>query len=198
VAPEELAKPIKRMPERAFQLYPSTFLNVKVDGVDTSYFEWLGAGVYSPERRGGSMHGRVFFLRELRYGFEEDRFVLRVDCFPESLSELEDPEFRIILGAREEITIVVNLERGRVKEFAVEKSRVCLLNPETLAAVAFRRTLELAVMRECLDLDGLAKFTVGVALWHGGLPVDVLPSEGFFDVHLGEEHSAWAVVKTKE
>jgi alpha-amylase/alpha-mannosidase (GH57 family) len=198
VAPEELAKPIKRMPERAFQLYPSTFLNVKVDGVDTSYFEWLGAGVYSPERRGGSMHGRVFFLRELRYGFEEDRFVLRVDCFPESLSELEDPEFRIILGAKEEITIVVNLERGRVKEFAVEKSRVCLLNPKTLATVAFRRTLELAVMRECLALDGLAKFTVGVALWHGGLPVDVLPAEGFFDVHLGEEHAAWAVEKAKE
>ena len=37
---------------------------------------------YSPERRGGSMHGRIFHLRELRYGFEEDRFSLRVDLFP--------------------------------------------------------------------------------------------------------------------
>jgi hypothetical protein len=24
------------------------------------------------------------------------------------------------------------------------------------------------------------------------LPVDVLPAEGFLDVNLGEEHSAWA------
>ncbi len=195
VAPEELAKPIKRMPERAYQLYPSTFLNVKVDGLDSTYFEWLGAGVYSPERRGGSMHGRVFFLKEMRYGFEEERFVLRVDCFPESLAELEDPEFRIVFGGKEEVAVVVRLERGKVKEFAVEKGRVCLLNPKELAEVAFQRMLEVAVKRELLDLKGLTKFTVGTALWHGGLPIDVLPAEGFFDVHLGEDHAAWLTEK---
>ena len=141
------------------------------------------------------MHGRVFYLKELRYGFEEERFVLRVECFPESLGELEDPEFRIVIGGKQELTVVVNLERGRVKEYAVEQSLVCLLNPCDLAEVAFQRTLEVAVRREALNLDGLAKFTVGVALWHGGLPIDVLPAEGFFDVHLGEEHSAWAAGK---
>ncbi|HUI52540.1 MAG TPA: glycoside hydrolase family 57 protein, partial [Terriglobales bacterium] len=178
VAPEELAKPIKRVMERAYQLAPSAYLNVKVDGVDSSYFEWLGAGVYSPERRGGSMHGRVFYLKELRYGFEKERFVLRVECFPDSLGELNDPEFRIVLGGKEEVTVVVNLDRGRVKEYAVEKSRVCLLNPEELVEVGFRRTLEVAVQREALALDGQTKFTVGLALWHGGLPIDVLPAEG--------------------
>ena len=91
------------------------------------------------------MHGRVFYLKELRYGFEEERFVLRVECFTESLGELEDPEFRIVIGGKEELTVVVNLERGRVKEYAVEKSLVCLLNPCDLAEVAFQRTLEVAV-----------------------------------------------------
>jgi hypothetical protein len=194
-APEELAKPIKRLPERAYQLYPSSYLKVKVDGLDSSYFEWLGAGVYSPERRGGSMHGRVFFLKELRYGFEEERFFLRIECFPAGLEELQEPEFRIVLGAKEELAVVVKLERGRLKEYAVEKGRVCLLNPKELAEAAFRRTLEMSLKREVLELKGLTKFTVGVALWHGGLPIDVLPAEGFFDVQLGEEHSAWPVEK---
>jgi alpha-amylase/alpha-mannosidase (GH57 family) len=193
VAPEELAKPIKRQPERAYQLAPSTFLNVKVDGRDTSYFEWLGAGVFSPEHRGAAMHGRTYYLRELRYGFEEERFVVRVDCFPDKLMELEDPEFRITIGAAQEIIIVVNLERGRMKEFAVEKGRVCLLNPASVAAVAFDRTLELAVHKEELELKGKSKFPIGVALWHGGLPIDVLPAEGFLEINLGEENSAWAV-----
>jgi len=193
VAPEELAKPIKRMPERAFQVGPSAMLMVKVDGIDTSYFEWLGAGVYSPERRGGSMHGRVYYLRELRYGFEEERFVLRVDCFPDALAELEDPEFRIVIGGKEEISVVVNLQRGRMFEYAVEKSRVCLLNPESVAQAAYRRTLEVAIQKSELDLKGLTKFQLGVALWHGGLPVDVLPAEGFLDIQLGEEGSAWAI-----
>ncbi len=89
VAPEELAKPIKKKPERAYQLPPSANLTMKIDGLDSSYFEWLGAGVYSPLQRGGAMHGRVFYLKELRYGFEEERLVVRVECFPDSLAELE-------------------------------------------------------------------------------------------------------------
>ena len=193
VAPEELAKPIKKKPERAYQLPPSANLKIKVDGYDSSYFEWLGAGVYSPLQRGGSMHGRVFYLKELRYGFEEERFVVRVECFPETLAELEDPEFRIIIGAAEELTVVVNLERGRMKEFAVEMNRVCLLNPDTLAAAAFQRTLEVAIRKDALQLKGRTKVTLGVALWHGGLPIDVMPAEGTVDVFLGEEHAGWAV-----
>jgi len=198
VAPEELAQPIKRKPERAYQLPPSANLKVKVDGVDSSYFEWLGAGVYSPEQRGGAMHGRVFYLKELRYGFEEERFVVRVECFLDSLSELENPEFRIIVGAAEELTVVVNLERGRMTEFALEKSRVCLLTPETMAAAAFGRTLEMAIRKDAMNLKGVTKLTLGVALWHGGLPIDVMPAEGFLTVQLGEENAAWAVEEEKK
>ena len=80
-----------------------------------------------------------------------------------------------------------------MKEFAVEKERVCLLNPETMVQAAFQRTLEVAVRKDALNLKGLSKFTLGVALWHGGLPIDVMPAEGFLEVHLGEENAAWAV-----
>jgi alpha-amylase/alpha-mannosidase (GH57 family) len=193
VAPEELAKPIKKKPERAYQLPPSANLSVKVDGVDSSYFEWLGSGVYSPLQRGGAMHGRVFYLKELRYGFEAERLVVRVECFPDSLAELEDPEFRIIVGAGEELTVVVNLERGRVKEFAVEMNQVCLLRPDAMAAAAYVRTLEVAIQKAALQLKGLTRLRLGVALWHGGLPIDVMPAEGFLEVALGEESAAWAV-----
>ena len=191
MAPEELAKPIKRRPEHALQLAPTGFLHVKIDGRDTSYFEWLGAGLYSPERRGGAMHGRVFYLHELRYGFEEDLFCVRVDPFLDALGELEDPEFRITIGAAEEITVMVKLERGHLKEFAVEKGRVCLLAPKNVAEAAFDRILEVAIRRDQIKLNGQTKLRLGVALWHGGLPVDVLPAEGFLEVNLGEENSAW-------
>jgi len=193
VAPEELAKPIKRRPEHAVHLAPTGFLRIKVDGRDTSYFEWLGAGLYSPERRGGSMHGRIFHLRELRYGFEEGRLCVRIDCFAEAMSELEDPEFRVTVAAAEELIVVVKLQRGRIQDFAVEKEQVCLLNPDAVAEAAFERTLELAIQRAELKLKGQTKLKLGVALWHGGLPVDVLPAEGFLEVTLGEDSFAWPV-----
>jgi alpha-amylase/alpha-mannosidase (GH57 family) len=191
VPPEELAKPVKRRPERALQLTPTGFLRVKVDGRETSYFEWLGAGLYSPERRGGSMHGRVFYLRELRFGFEDDRFCIRVDSFPEAMSELEDPEFRITVSGAEELVLVAKLQRGKLQDFAVEKARVCLLDLESVAVAAFERFLEVAIHRSQLNLKSQSKLKLGVALWHGGLPVDMLPAEGFLDVPLGEENSAW-------
>jgi len=132
-------------------------------------------------------------LRELRYGFEEERFCVRVDLFPEMLGELEDPEFRVTIMGAEELTVVVKLQRGHVREFAVESKNVCLLNASEIAEAAFERILEVAVRRDALKLGGRTHLRVGVALWHGGLPVDVLPASGFLDVSLGEEHSAWAL-----
>jgi len=191
VAPEELAKPIKRKPEQAVQIAPTSLLQVKIDGRDSSYFEWLGAGLYSPERRGGAMHGRVFYLHELRYGFEEDRLCIRVDAFAGALAELEDPEFRITIGGTEETTLVVNLKRGILDGFGVERERVCLLNPDGVAEVAFDRLLETAIRKDQLDLKGQTQLRLGVALWHAGLPVDVLPAVGSLTVNLGEDNFAW-------
>ena len=197
VAPEDLAKPIKRKPEHALQMAPTGFLKTTVDGRDTSYFEWLGAGLYSPERRGGAMHGRVFYLRELRYGFEEERFSVRVDPFLETLGEMEDPEFRITIGGAEELTVVVKLERGHLHEFAVEKDRVCLLNPKSVVSVAFDRILEISVQRAELNLKGQKTLRLGVALWHAGLPVDVLPAEGVLEIALGDEQASWPIESDK-
>ena len=66
-----------------------------------------------------------------------------------------------------------------------------MLNPKVVAEVAFDRVLELAIHKDQINLAGRTKLRLGVALWHGGLPVDVLPAEGFLEVNLGEDHSAW-------
>jgi hypothetical protein len=180
------------LPERALHIAPSEFLKIKVDGRESSYFEWLGGGLYSPERRSGAMHGRTYHLRELRYGFEENRFCLRLDCFPDAMAELDKLEFRITIQAAEEISIVARVEQGKLIDFSVEQGRICLLNPSQAAEVAYDKILELAVRKEILQLQTVQRLRIGVALWHGGLPVDVLPAEGYLDVNLGDENFAWA------
>ncbi|HKF24877.1 MAG TPA: glycoside hydrolase family 57 protein [Candidatus Acidoferrum sp.] len=191
LAPDELAKPIKRQPERALHLTPSEYLRVDVDGRDSSYFEWLGAALYAPERRSGAMHGRTYYLRELRYGFEAERFCIRLDVFPEALGELDQAEFRVSIHAQCEAAVTVKLKKGKMVEFAVEQERLCLLQPAQAAKAEFDTILELAIHKELLDIRGATRLRLGVALWHGGLPVDVLPAEGILDVPLGEENFAW-------
>jgi hypothetical protein len=132
-------------------------------------------------------------LRELHYGFEEDRFCLRLDPFPDAVTDLGKFEFRITIQAAEEIIIIAKLERGKPVEFSIEQARICLLSPAQAAEVAFERILEVAVKKDIMQLRGVQKLRVGVALWHEGLPVDVLPAEGYLEVSLGEENAAWPI-----
>ncbi len=192
-APLALVEPIKRQPEKAFQLLPAGFLQVSVDGRDTSYFEWLGAGLYSAERRSGAMHGRQFYLHELRYGFDEQYLNIRVDAFPKTLEELDEFELHLTLQAIDMVRVVTLVRRGKVVRFHMEKKQGCPLAAPNLIAAAYAKFFEISVSKGLLCLDDCMSLRVSVALWRQGLPMDILPAEGSLEVKLGEENFAWPV-----
>ena len=41
-------------------------------------------------------------------------------------------------------------------------------------------------------LGNRKSISLGVAIWEGGLPVDLLPAEGLLEIQLGEENFGWA------
>jgi len=192
-SPETLAEPIKKRPERALTVAPQGYLEPHIDGRVTSYFEWLGAGLYSADRQTGAMHGWTRSLRELHYGFDDRRLYLRVDLFPEALAGMRSCEFRVVVRAAEELRVSVNLEEGRLAGVSTERNDVAVETPPEVLAVAFDRVLELGLARELVPLGEEKAFTIHVALWHGGLPLGMLPAEGRLTIQLGEENFAWAV-----
>jgi alpha-amylase/alpha-mannosidase (GH57 family) len=191
-APESLAQPIKTGAEGARLILPSAYLDINVDGRETSFFEWLGAGIYTSDQRQGAMHGRVYFMETLFYGFAEDRFFVRVDLFPEGRAVLRDCEFRVTIHAAEEIRVSIRVLEGRVIGFVVEHDDVCRLNPRDKVSIALDKILEVSIKRDVVPIKGCS-FRFGVALWQGGLPIDLLPGEGSFEIQLGEELFAWPV-----
>jgi alpha-amylase/alpha-mannosidase (GH57 family) len=190
-APDELAEPIKRQHEKANIEPPSAFLVVRVDGRESSYFEWLGAGLYAPERRDSSMHARVRLLEQFRYGFDSEHFYVRVDVLEDVFSQLRSAEFRLTLRGEEELRIVIHVQEGKVSGYQVESKDFCLLEPEEVVSAALDHILEVSVARKLLRIGKRSSFSLVIALWEGGLPVDLLPSEGWLEVLLGEEHFAW-------
>jgi alpha-amylase/alpha-mannosidase (GH57 family) len=191
-APDELAEPIKRKLEPAHVTAPSAFLDVRVDGRESTYFEWLGAGLYSPDRQDSSMHGRVHWLHQFRYGFSSERFYIRVDFADGRPSALQDAEFRITLRGDEELRVVLHVREGKVCSQRVETKDSCLWGPQDMVMAACDRILEVSVARKLLRLGKRNSFSLVIALWEGGLPVDLLPAEGWFEVALGEDHFAWS------
>jgi alpha-amylase/alpha-mannosidase (GH57 family) len=186
-APENLTQPIKKKPEKALILPPSAYLSVRLDGRVTSYFEWLGAGLYSADRRSGAMHGRSFALHEMHYGFDERSLFVRVDPFAEALADLGECEFRLTLRAAEELRVIVVLEEGKFARLSVERNDVRLLG-DTGVQAAFRDVLEVRIPRELLPLDARQNsLGLSAALWEGGLPIDVLPAHGDLPIRVGSE-----------
>ncbi len=190
-APDELAEPIKRLAEPAIVTAPQDFLHVRVDGRESNYFEWLGAGLYSADRHGGSMHGRAPVLHELRYGFDEEKLYVRVDVFPEAQPDLRDAEFRVTVQGDQELRIIAWIENGDLTGYRAETHDVCLLGPDPLIEVAYDKILEIAVARELIVKTPRKTIRLGATLWEGGLPVDVLPPSGWTEVRLGAENFSW-------
>ncbi|HUJ41011.1 MAG TPA: glycoside hydrolase family 57 protein [Candidatus Acidoferrales bacterium] len=190
-APESLAQPVKRPPERALFFPPSDFLRVTVDGRETSYFEWLGAGIYSADLQESAMHGRTHHLHELRYGFDRDALFLRVDWVPGALAELRECDVHLRIRCDSDVVVIVSVEAGKITGHSIEIDGVCLLAGKERASIALGTILEAALPRDLLPCSSRSSLEIGVALWHGGLPVDVLPAPGALPVHLGEDSFAW-------
>ncbi|MDE3136792.1 MAG: glycoside hydrolase, partial [Acidobacteriota bacterium] len=189
-APDRLAHPIAGKPRLGLSIAPSGFISPFIDGRVSTYFEWMGAGLSSVDHRGASMHGTLDYLSELHYGFDAGHLYLRVDPVPEALGPLRDFEFRVQIRAAGELRIAIRLEAWSLKDVVAERDDVAL-SPGAVE-VAFDRILEVSVARDAVPSTE-PRLELSVALWHGALPLDVLPVEGKLEISLGEEGFAWPV-----
>jgi alpha-amylase/alpha-mannosidase (GH57 family) len=190
-APDALAHPIKRAPERGKSIPPESFLEVTINGRESTYFEWMGAGVYTTSRQGGAMHGRLYVLAEFFYGFSNDRLFLRVDPFSAAVENMREFQLRLTLWDSSETRITLRVEDRKLTGVVVERAGVCLLRPWEFVDAAYESIIEVGLKKDLFDLKNQREMLLSVALWSGGLPVDVLPTEGMLNVNLGADSFAW-------
>ncbi len=77
--PDELFIPIAKI-DNAFEIPPVMFINPEIDGYDSHYYEWKGAGLYDLTKEGGAMHKAVKLVQKMHYGFNKENFYIRLDA----------------------------------------------------------------------------------------------------------------------
>jgi alpha-amylase/alpha-mannosidase (GH57 family) len=78
--PPELARPISRRAQRVHHTAPRALLEVKIDGRYT-FFEWVSAGHYTCQNERGTMALAMQGpLKDVYFGFDLERLLVRVDC----------------------------------------------------------------------------------------------------------------------
>jgi hypothetical protein len=170
--PEELSRPILKIAVKEFHDPPRSRIQPVIDGEVTSFFEWLGAGVYRVDSRSGAMHGRSRLVRELHYGHDGSNLYLRLDFEPVTPESLEGVEVR------------VNSEAGAgtagVVEFRIDQGGAVTASPKT-AEGRYRKNLEMRIPFEVIAIERGATIKLRVSLWQNGLPIDSLPAQGHLE-----------------
>ncbi len=167
--PEELSRPILKVAVREFHAEPSGAIRPKIDGEVTSFFEWLGAGVYRVDGRSGAMHGSGPLVRELYYGSDGENLYVRLDFEGGALAAHPGLEVRVSANGSEEGATCLPLK------FANGGAVTCGVPG---VAAACHKVLEVRVPFEAFRHKPGAPVRFQVSLWTDGLPLDCLPAHG--------------------
>jgi alpha-amylase/alpha-mannosidase (GH57 family) len=180
--PEELSRPILRIAEKAVHVPPSGPIRPLIDGEVTSYFEWMGAGLYRADDRSGSMHGKKFLVREVYYGADGSNLYLRVDFHQGAEQAISEMEARLSIAAGDGAgsSLTVKLDHGRAN---VTESKLAAADaPATATEFAFGQILEARLSLAALGVRNGTPVRFQFSLWQGGLPMDAVPQQGWIEM----------------
>jgi alpha-amylase/alpha-mannosidase (GH57 family) len=175
--PAELARPISRSGQRSIHTLPRAFLDVKVDG-RRSFFKWVGAGRYVCQNQRGTMaqvtRGPI---KELHFGFDPQRLLIRVDFDQparQALTEYDGLRVGFVEPAGYELWI---------SEPGTERSQARLLKGETPVvgsgvAVGAEQVVEIGLPFALLGVEENQPVQFFVELFQSGQSRDRSPREG--------------------
>ncbi len=115
--PANLSQPILKGQLGAFHEPPANALSVVLDGEVTSPFEWMGAGRYRPDPRGGAMDSGGPPVSEIFYGCDEQHLWVRVDGAKGAQFGIEFEN-----GPNQVQKAEVRVARGRIVELQAPRS----------------------------------------------------------------------------
>jgi alpha-amylase/alpha-mannosidase (GH57 family) len=192
--PDALALPIKSPELTAVSVAPTGSIHAQIDGRVTNYFEWIGAGVYVPDYRSGSMHGGSDYVDALYYGFSDAALFLRLDFPPSFTADLAQFEIRVNVDGESRVQFRALVREGELRQIDFllrgEPMLVPLATGDKVQA-AFSEIFELGLAYDLLNLHPHERTNIQVSLWANDLPLQLLPQEGWLTMELTDELVSW-------
>ena len=154
----------------------------QIDGEVTSYFEWIGAGIYRVDERSGSMHGKKFVVKEVYFGSDGGNLFLRVDFHPGYQQDLPGMQARLRVqsldGARTSSLNIVFAHEG----VSVADEELAGGPAPGSVECAFVRVLEVRAQLAAMGIAPGGGLRIQLSLWSGGLPIDAVPQQGWLEM----------------
>jgi alpha-amylase/alpha-mannosidase (GH57 family) len=188
-APSSLHQPLA--PERVvpFDKQPRSFVTPRFDG-DSTYFDWVGGGVVELSAPRGSMHRAVRYFGRLRYGFDPDRFYLRLEPLDDvSTNGLHAATVRVHLHGGDDFYAEIPLDQPKDGTLWRVGPDLRPVDPRPIDQVKFEHgVLELGIPFHRLALAAGDRATVAVHLLRDRVELERYPAGGNIHLVVPDEH----------
>jgi alpha-amylase/alpha-mannosidase (GH57 family) len=206
--PDYLAQPIAGLAARPAFTPQTHYIHPRVEGDMVRYFEWMGAAVYTADRRAGAMHGKQFLVDSVQAGIDETNVYGRLDF----AGDPPDTDFDLVVNLqswatdeaspRRVLRLDVKTAGGSMQSWKVtasgeEQPLAGSGQFSDEAVVAFARNFEFKLPLAWLMAVPVASpgrispvtntLRIRFSLWQDRLPVDALPVEGWIELQLLKE-----------
>jgi alpha-amylase/alpha-mannosidase (GH57 family) len=195
--PDVLAQPILTGVARPFFAPQTAYIHPRIDGDLLGYFDWMGAAVYTADRRSAAMHGRQFLLDAAYAGIDEENLYARLD----PARNTREAALELVLNletahpdapaAHCRLRLDVSLAGGVIQSWKLEnqEGEAEMANNAQPGGVdiRLRKVLELKVPLATLQAAPGDKVRLCFSAWKNGLPIDSLPIEGCIELQVLDE-----------
>ncbi len=140
------------------------------------------------------MHGVAQIVEALYYGYCDKSVYLRLDLGETFLHEHPDFEIRVNVNSESRASLHAAIAGGTVKAVEFWKGGESLPIPLVTGdqvQVAFSRIFELRLDYSILGVMPHERISVQGSIWMDGLPLQVLPQEGWLTLELTEDLTSW-------
>jgi hypothetical protein len=190
VVPQNLSMPI--LQEERF-VSPNTlirgFIDPKIDGKVTSYYEWYQGAFLDLKKQGGSMHRAESILSGIYYGFNSDRFFLRLDANIESffMKPGKSDQLAVIFlkpsGLKIDISFIPSVHAELLR-----KEMEAWKPVKAIQDIAVRDILELGVSFQDLEVLENDEIIFAISFYQKGNELERCPFRGYIILTVPSPH----------
>jgi hypothetical protein len=167
------------------RIEPTGGISPVIDGEVTSYFEWMGAGIYRVDERSGSMHGKKVVMQEVQFGSDGVNFYLRVDFRAGYQQELSGMEARLTVQSLDGAVdnyVPIAFSQAAAHPTGMRLAALPEDQPANAVVCALGRVLEVRISLQALGIAAARGLRFQFSLWLSGLPIDAVPQQGWLEM----------------
>ncbi len=194
--PEYLSRPIAAGAARPTYVAQTAYIRPHVEDIAPHYFDWIGAAMYTADRRAGSMHGKQFLLDSVYAGVDDKFLYARLDF----MSGVPNGVWDLVLHCEawsgtpsqidKKLRVRTKVEHGMIASVSTDGSDQPL--PREVAAY-LRKNFVCRLPLAMLAAKEGSVLKVRFSLWRDNLPADALPEDGWIELRVVNEQEMMAL-----